>query len=81
MKSLEIREKANYLCEVCKDRGVYVYDDLEVHHITKLSEDMTQWLDDDNLICLCTNCHSKADKGEIEKEYLRQLVRQRDKTK
>lgn len=77
MKSLEIRARANNLCEVCKTQGQYIYNDLEVHHITKLSEDITQWLDDDNLVCLCTNCHSKADRGEIDKEYLKQLAKQR----
>lgn len=77
MKSLEIRAKANYLCEVCKAQGQYIYNDLEVHHITKLSEDMTKWLDDDNLICLCTACHRKADDGEIDKEYLQELARAR----
>ena len=77
MKSLEIRIKANYLCEVCRAQGQYIYNDLEVHHITKLSEDMTKWLDDDNLICLCTACHRKADDGDIGKEYLHQLARAR----
>ena len=77
LKSLEIRARANNLCEVCRAQGQYIYNDLEVHHITKLSEDMTKWLDDDNLICLCTQCHKKADRGDIDKEYLRQLARAR----
>ena len=35
-KSKEIRDRANNLCEVCKDKGIYTYDGLEVHHITKV---------------------------------------------
>lgn len=78
MKSLEIRAKANNLCEVCREQGEYIYNDLEVHHITKLSEDISQWLDNDNLVCLCTKCHKKADDGEIDKDYLRQLANKRE---
>lgn len=77
-KSLEIREKAQYLCEVCRDSGIYTYDSLEVHHINKLREDKDNYLSNDNLICLCTECHKKADRGEISKEYLRKLARRRE---
>lgn len=76
-KSKEIRAQANNLCEVCKEQGRYVYNNLQVHHITKLSENKNKWLDDDNLICLCTLCHRKADKGQIDKEYLRRLAQHR----
>ena len=78
MKSLEIRAKANNLCEVCREQGEYIYNDLEVHHITKLSEDISQWLNNDNLVCLCTKCHKKADDGKIDKDYLRQLANKRE---
>ena len=49
-KSEEIREKANYLCEVCRDKGQITYDSLEVHHIVKLSSDNDGLLDNYNLI-------------------------------
>jgi len=75
-KSEQIREQANYLCEVCKDRGVYTYDDLEVHHITKL-RDGGELLDDDNLICLCVEHHKQADNNELSKDYLTELVKRR----
>ena len=78
-KSEEIRERANYLCEVCRVNKVYTYDNLEVHHITKLSEDPNGLLEDDNLICLCVYHHKLADAGEIEKEYLRELIKEREK--
>ena len=77
-KSKEIRDKANFLCEVCKDNNVITYDDIEVHHITKLSEDRGGLLDNYNLICLCQEHHKKADKGEIDIEYLRGLAARRE---
>lgn len=77
-KSKEIREKANYLCEVCRDKGVYTYDSLEVHHITKVKEKEEGLLDDFNLICLCVEHHKKADNNELDTEYLKQLARERE---
>ena len=40
-KSLQIREQAQYLCEVCRDQGKITYDNLEVHHIIPLREPPT----------------------------------------
>lgn len=76
-KSKQTRENANHLCEVCRDQGVFTYDNIEVHHITKVREDESGLLDDENLICLCQEHHKQADKGEIDKEYLLRLARQR----
>lgn len=77
-KSLEIRERSLNLCAVCKDQGTFNYEDLEVHHIIKLQDDPTKLLDDSNLITLCTFHHKMADKGMIDKKYLRDLVKIRD---
>lgn len=76
-KSLQIREDANNLCEVCLDQGRATYDGLEVHHIEKLRENVDGLLDDDNLICLCTRHHKEADNGDLDPDYLRQLVNKR----
>jgi len=35
-------------------------------------------LEDDNLIALCIDHHKQADKGEIDIDYLRYLVKLRD---
>ena len=51
-KSLEIRERANYLCEVCRAKGRYVYEGLEVHHIEKIRDNPERLLDNYNLVCL-----------------------------
>ena len=77
-KSQEIRAAAQYLCEVCRERGIYNYQDLEVHHITKLRNNHAGLLDNNNLVCLCAKHHRQADKGQIDAEYLRQLAEKRE---
>ena len=77
-KSKEIRERANYLCEVCRDEGILTYDGLEVHHIIKVKDDEDLLLDNNNLICLCTAHHKQADNNELDRNYLQDLVRQRE---
>jgi len=77
-KSIEIRERANYLCEVCRDKGIYNYNELEVHHISKIKDAPHLLLDNYNLICLCNEHHRAADSGEIDKEYLLRLAKIRE---
>lgn len=76
-KSQDIREQAQYLCEVCRDKGIYNYRDLEVHHITKLRDNTAGLLEDSNLVCLCIKHHKQADRGQISADYLRELARRR----
>ena len=78
-KSLEIRDKAQHLCEVCRDNGVYTYKGLEVHHIDKVKDNPDRLLDDGNLVCLCVEHHKMADKGDLSKEYLSKLAEIREK--
>lgn len=77
-KSIEIRTAAQYLCEVCRDKGVYNYNDIEVHHITKLRDNKAGLLDNNNLVCLCIKHHKQADKGQIDADYLRKLAAKRE---
>ena len=77
-KRQSIKERAFYLCEVCKAQGLYNFDDIEIHHIKKLSQDPEGLLDDDNLIALCIPHHKQADKGELDADYLRELAKKRD---
>lgn len=76
-KSKQIREESNYLCAVCRDKGIYNYTGVEVHHIIKLNNDTSKLLDDNNLICLCKIHHREADKGELSISYLQELVAKR----
>lgn len=80
-KSKQIRQDANNLCEVCRDHGIYTYDNLEVHHVIKLRTDANGLLDDDNLICLCVEHHKQADAGELTKDYLLDLIAKRKEVK
>lgn len=77
-KSAAIKAASQYLCAACRAQGIYTYDNLEVHHIIKLRDAPDKLLDDDNLVCLCQNCHTLADAGLIEADYLRKLAAKRD---
>ena len=76
-KSKQIREDAHHLCEVCRDHGIFTYNNIEVHHIIKVKDDESQLLNDENLICLCAPHHKQADNNEIDKDYLLELARKR----
>ena len=78
IKRASIKESANYLCEVCKDKGDYTPKPLEVHHIIKLANDSNGLLEDNNLIALCVKHHKEADRGELSIDYLRELSLKRD---
>lgn len=77
-KREEIKKASNYLCAVCKEEGRYTYEDIEVHHITKLKDDAEGLLDNYNLIPLCVKHHKLADEGKIDADYLRELARRRE---
>jgi hypothetical protein len=66
------------LCAICLEEGRYNYDNLEVHHITKLKDDADGLLDNYNLICLCKQHHELADAGKIDAEHLRELAKTRE---
>ena len=77
-KSKDIRERSFWMCAVCKDQGIINHESLEVHHIEKLRDNPEGLLNDDNLICLCTEHHKEADAGMIDADYLRKLAENRD---
>lgn len=76
-KAEDIKKESKYLCSVCFEEGIYNYNNLEVHHITKIRDDKSKLLDDNNLICLCREHHKLADVGMLDKEYLLKLVQKR----
>lgn len=78
-KSLYIRERDKNLCRCClaniyNTQFTFNFNKLEVHHITKLEEDFSRRLDDENLITLCCYHHKLADNGLIPKNILYKLV-------
>lgn len=77
-KREEIKKESNYLCAVCKEEGRYNYEDIEVHHITKLKDAPEKLIDNYNLIPLCVTHHKLADEGKIDADYLRELAWRRE---
>lgn len=78
-KSLSIRERDHYLCQVCL-RSVYMskraltYDGLAVHHIVPIEEDRSLALEDSNLITLCNFHHELAESGYIPRGELQEFA-------
>lgn len=78
-KSLEIRQRDKFLCQVCL-RNLYNtlsflnFKTVEVHHITPIEEDYNRRLDNDNLISLCSYHHKMAEKGDIPRDILYKIV-------
>ena len=80
-KSIEIRERDNYLCRICRLNlydtvRQYNNDYIEVHHIIPLQIDDTKAFDDNNLISLCHYHHELAEDGTIPKEELLKIVKE-----
>ena len=79
-KSLEIRERDDFLCRVCR---LNLYDtvkqynntNLEVHHIVPLEVNDTKAFDNDNLITLCHYHHELAESKTIPQEELLRIVK------
>lgn len=83
-KSLEIRQRDNYLCQVClrnlyNAENKYNFTTIEVHHITSLENDITKGLDNENLITLCKYHHIMAENGEIKKDKLEKIAKEQEK--
>ncbi len=81
--SRRIRERDNYLCQICisgKYNTVlrYNFKELEVHHIVPLEKDYSKRLDRSNLITLCRYHHKMAEAGEISKEELLDIVKEKE---
>lgn len=75
-----IKERDNYLCQICK-RNLYktmvqynYKDNIQVHHIVPIEEDKSIWLDDDNLITICMYHHRLAEDGVIPRKELKDIV-------
>lgn len=82
-KSLEIRERDHYLCQVCLRNlygtiSRYNNQQIEVHHIVPLIEDYDRRLDNDNLISLCTMHHGMAEDEVIPRAVLTDIARQQE---
>lgn len=79
-KSLAIRQRDTYLCQYCFSLGKINYDHLEVHHIVPIVKNWDLRLEDDNLITLCSACHTLAETGEISRDLLFHLSQKRNES-
>lgn len=75
----DIKERDNYMCQICKEeflssRARIKDKELQVHHITPYKENEELFLDDDNLITLCTYHHEEAEAGKVSREHLRGIA-------
>lgn len=83
-KSIEIRQRDSYCCQVCI-RGLhepirkYETDDISVHHIVPIAEDWDRKMDNDILVSLCRRHHEMADTGEISREELMRIAEEQEK--
>lgn len=82
-KSLEIRNAANYICQVCMNKKEWfsVGEPVEVHHIMRVKDNINLLLDNANLCVLCKRHHEQAERGELSTEYLQRLAKERIKEK
>ena len=80
-KSIEVKQRDRFLCQICL-RNLYDTIDwlnfktVEVHHIVSINEDYNKRLDVENLVTLCSYHHKMADKGEIPKQVLLDIVKE-----
>ena len=86
-KSVEIRERDKGLCQICirslyNTTTQYTFDNVHVHHIVPLHEDLSKGLDNTNLLSVCRYHHYMCDGGTIPRQE--QLIisqEQEDKNK
>lgn len=68
--SKHIRERDLYICQICGKPAN------EVHHITKIEQDIDKAYEETNLITLCHKCHILAERGFIDKVELYKKVKE-----
>lgn len=78
-KRLQNKEKDNGLCQLCNQRQA-----TEVHHLIKFYNQDTEelrnelLLDEDNLICLCSECHHNIHNNKLDVQKHRIIDCKRD---
>lgn len=82
-KSIEIRQRDRYLCQICirmlyGTEQQYNNHDIQVHHIIPVAEDYDRRLDNDNLISLCERHHEAAEHGDIPRGILLAIAREQE---
>ena len=83
-KRRKIKERDNYLCQVCiRDlygaRCKYNYENLQVHHAVPIGQNEELWLENSNLITLCPMHHSMCDRGEIPYDEVKKIITEQER--
>ena len=68
------RERDMNMCVVCRGEGTITVDDLSVHHIVPLEEDYDLRAELDNLATVCGKHHREAERGDISRKFLCDLI-------
>ncbi|WP_245602190.1 HNH endonuclease [Peribacillus kribbensis] len=71
------------MCQVCirelyDTRIKYNFTNIQVHHIIPVAEDYSKRLNDSCLISVCPHHHSMAERGEISREELFEIVKEQE---
>ena len=78
-KRQEIKERDNFICQICA-RGMYdperefETDNLSVHHMIPVCEDWDKRFDNNNLLTVCERHHVMAEYGEIPREVIKKII-------
>lgn len=82
-KSIEIRERDNYICQIClrnlyNTENQFTYQNISVHHAIPVAEDWERRLDNDNLLTVCAMHHEMAEDGTIPYEVIREIIEEQE---
>jgi 5-methylcytosine-specific restriction enzyme A len=74
-----VRDRDSQICQACLSGNHFVPNNrldapIEIHHIIKVTEDLTLAYDSTNLIALCKYHHEEADHGKISKHDLQAIA-------
>lgn len=78
-KAKEIKERDNYLCQICV-RNMYETnrrlnsENLSVHHAIPLENNFEKRLDNDNLLTVCSKHHEMAESGKIPLQIIQKII-------
>ena len=80
-KSVQIRERDNYMCLCCRAMlegtvNQFNTEDISVHHIVPIEEDYEQRLEDENLITVCGVHHEMCEAGKISRTVQKALAKE-----
>lgn len=78
-KREEIKERDNYLCQICirnlyDTKKIMNYENISVHHAEKLEENYEKRLDNDNLLTVCEQHHKLCDKNIIPFSVVKRII-------